>query len=851
VGCVFVYSKPIYLFNVNHFVNPYLLFKMNDNISNSNSSSASNTLTTQMASADASTSTTEFSDNTATVAVGQPTSSVTPFKYLLSPPDSYEQFFSRPVLMYTASWTGTPFTTINVAYWNYWSNIKTVRDKLNNFARFRGTFHLRFVVNSSPMQYGALLAAWAPGQQVTAGSGIPGVPLSSSTCRLSQLRHVILSGSGSSSAEMVIPMFSIHPFLDILDTATFIDQGTLQMKELCPLSSSTDASVVSASVQIFAWCTDVSLAVPTVYSTSSEWKPGGPISAPLQNIALGFTALGKSVPRIEAFTTVAAIAAKLGSGMAAAFGYSMKPDLREPPKMYPVYVPTLANVSGLSSAQKLTIDPKQEIGMGNGWSGAPGEDDPLAIKTIANRPAIISNIAWSTNDSVGTQLVHRIVAPRYSNVVSAGDFDTTPLLIAALPFRFWSGSIVYRVRVFCSPTMTGRLLVYHYPHNDNAWVALNTQQVVGVLPSCILDVGATTDEEFIVAQSQLSPWIENQVPADGTVTTAPTYCNGVFICQVLTELCAPQTASVRIVVSVRGGADFCVNEPDSNIMKGITFLSTSSEWTQRVPVSGPIAQRSCELNSRLVDKIPYEPYFGEENVSMRPLIKRRGVVYCIQPIANATAVAKGNLVSQQARFNFYPLMHLGVTIDRCIENSVFALMCVCFAGVRGGVRVGVQPFLKNDEATTVPTILNQSINRVATNNSSGWPTASDFISNFTTLSLTTEYPLMGSLVRYDFNGVARTNVQNPFIEAEVPYQSPKLFCNAYDRSDALFCPPDDIQYTCSFLAPNASATMIFYQVYMSAADDVSFHEWVGFGTIRYTAPAAFDLTNPITFVSIM
>jgi len=71
-------------------------------------------------------------------------------------------FFERPVVIYHQRWyTNTPYN-VALDVWDLWSKDASVRAKLNNYAYFKGTLHLKIAFSGSPYNYGKAMASYQP-----------------------------------------------------------------------------------------------------------------------------------------------------------------------------------------------------------------------------------------------------------------------------------------------------------------------------------------------------------------------------------------------------------------------------------------------------------------------------------------------------------------------------------------------------------------------------------------------------------------------------------------------------------------------------------------------------------------
>lgn len=75
---------------------------------------------------------------------------------------SLNSFFERPFSIYDAAWTTDTEHNISLNVWERWSAKPAVRNKLSNYAYFRGKLHVKIALSGTPFHYGRLLCSYQP-----------------------------------------------------------------------------------------------------------------------------------------------------------------------------------------------------------------------------------------------------------------------------------------------------------------------------------------------------------------------------------------------------------------------------------------------------------------------------------------------------------------------------------------------------------------------------------------------------------------------------------------------------------------------------------------------------------------
>nr|WPR18391.1 MAG: hypothetical protein [Chemarfal virus 73] len=482
------------------------------------------------------------------------------------------QFLSRPTVIATTTWTQTDAPGLKTSYdpWNLFISNTHIKKRVDNFAFIRGRLCVKVLLNSTPFWYGLGMLSYCPLQKIETGMN-PNRAATATDAYLvaaSQMPHIKLVPAKSAGGHMTLPFFYHKNWLPLTASA-LTNMGTLNLSVIAPLLSANGSASINVTIQILAWMEDVELMGPTV-TLAAQGKDeygDGPISAPASAVA-AFARTIKT-PIIKKFAKATEIGAQAVSNIARLFGYSNVPVIDDVHGFMPSVMPHLASSGIGTMVQKLTIDPKCELSVDPSLHGVPS-DDPLDISMIAAKESYVGQVTWATTDATDAQLFVARVQPVLSNIatVTGGTrIASTPMGYLSQFFQFWRGSIIFRFKVVCSQYHKGRIRISYDPigridTNADSYNLTYTK---------IYDIGEDNDIEIEVPYHQAVAWLESRSLNNANWTTSGALApgarldNGLINIRVATTLTAPvSTASVRILVYVRGGSDFEYNVPLSD-----------------------------------------------------------------------------------------------------------------------------------------------------------------------------------------------------------------------------------------------------------------------------------------------
>lgn len=658
-------------------------------------------------------------------------------------PTPIMDFLKRPQFMGTIIWpmgSTLPTVTINgVAKtdytWNPWVEFlsnNTVVNKFKNFRLLKGEMHVKMVINGNPFYYGRAFIAYEPGPQPDLANpndhGIERLyfqnPHSASI-----LPKVIMDPTQNMSCDLVLPYFNRADWIDLNDvlagTGEVINMGHIGFIKVSDLDNVTagGAAAPPINISIYQWMDNIELTMPTGsenFVAESDEYGQGPISKPatvVANVAAAFS----DAPIIGPFAKATEIGARAVSSIATLFGFSKPVIVTEPgymknePYSYP------ATYAGSSSSQKLTLDPKQELSVGNGATGL-GTTDDMTIMHIAGTEGYLGKYSWTQVNSPGDVLGKFAVMPgiREDVVTSRGSaykYDS-PMCSAAKCFEYWKGPITYKFVMVASQYHRGRFKITYEPDSGLTIDPNSTNTHY----SRIIDLSDTREFEYTVGWGSNLNWKRfDQADFSTSDTTDRDFTNGELVISVVNDLTSPLTNStVEILVFARAAEGFQVSVPTMRFINNMdrvhddVALTIIEEGTEDAEIDrelyvaqsgemtnltrGSAASEAMTQSTKPVpdaDKV----YMGETFTSFRSLVKRFQL-YCHHH-AEVTPAAGTQVAYIKYDLPMYPVGNNGSFFAPYVggsvgwynnnPNSYIAYLIYMYAGVRGSTRWHISP----------------------------------------------------------------------------------------------------------------------------------------------------------------
>ena len=757
---------------------------------------------------------------------------------------SLDQFFARPIPLYSATWSpGSAFTAASFNPWyNFISNVR-VANRMSNYKLFSGTMHVKFMINGNSFYYGRIMASYAPyyAQDIATSTALGTI---SSLIQNSQRLKLFIDPCESQAGEIELP-FIWHADMVNLVLGEYSSLGLISLEELVGLKHANGASS-AITITAFGWMTDVKLSAPTVQDILSIAPQAGDEygSSNVSSIASSVAAAsGKlsNVPMIGPYMKATSMAAGAMAGVAKMFGFSRPVDLLSATPMRQRTLGELACTDVSDASVKLTVDSKQELSIDPSIVGSTSKDE-LTLVDIASRESYVAVFPWTTAALTDALLYNFRVNPMYSRSITGtlGNLYTIPACTyAAIPFRYWRGTMRYRFMIVASSFHKGRLKFVWDPSFANVLGETNVQYTK------IVDIANERDFVIDVSWGQERAWLNCMDPktlngtsamGTGRFTSNALWHNGVLSVYVLNELSTPNSAvnndiQINVFMSMCDDAQFAA--PSGDI---ISTMSPADGSVQPQSGSEDVENEQLDMNNAPEQPVSTEEYvdcnptagpeslvyMGERITSLRQLIKRYAVDYHYSAVT--PGVFRVTTSDFPMKFGYTPFGIRGTSPAKYdVANTTMLRYCAMgFLFFRGGIR---RKYIMQSDSSNQQ-FSNMSITRVALVGS--LPSAPS-ISTLTLTNATTLTDTYKATQPTGLNGMTMTTVrQNPVIEAETPYykdvrfslcRRPNSVPTAFSYTQVPYVEDLLHSFSATIWSP---ATAVIFTSLVSAAEDASF-----------------------------
>lgn len=560
-----------------------------------------------------------------------------------------KSFLGRPRAVTSFDWLDTQIANTQlytVVVPDLFTTTPYWRAKLNNFQYFRCTSHFRLVINGSPFQLGKLIMTWEPLAGLR-GNHAPNAALGTSTI----LPHVEIDVAACTSGELIGHYVSPKAFYDCL--ARKYSWGRMRIKVLNQLNGSGAANTVRAT--LYAWMTDVELYVPTVNDFSvpmvvpsirhrAQSGAGKVISNRESSRASKTNTTIATQPIIPIRTgPVSSIASFVGnmalatskiagtvSDAASSYGWC-KPDNLSLP-ITTSFVPGKGynNTDGVDMSTYLALKTDAKLTSARVFS----KRDEMSITDIVTRYCMFDRFTWSDTTLEGTALYIGTVAPFMGIGPTLGgnlgttNWAMTPMGSCAAPFRYWRGTIQYRLSFASNAFFSGRLAITYLPMATGIPTDLDAHARI------ILDLRDATEFYFDVPYVSNTPWkvLKPFITVYNDNLTDQHAC-GRFAIHVINGLVSNNTAnSIECNLSVCGGPDLSFAGHEFYYAFGGpgTIPLAQGVKSNQVRRYKPGVPRLISMQDSLLPTSAAALSIGEHISSVRQIIKRFGSTSTVQ-----------------------------------------------------------------------------------------------------------------------------------------------------------------------------------------------------------------------------
>lgn len=546
-----------------------------------------------------------------------------------------QKFFERPIKIREFDWgvAGSIIESFNP--WTDFMTNKRVINRITNYNLLQCDLHVRFVINGNPFYYGKALAYYVP---LASLNSIPRdrALIKEDLVAGSQCPKVFIDPTTSMGGELHLPFFYHKNAMSVV-AANWQEMGNIYVRTLNTLKHANGA-LDPLTVTVMAHATNVKLSMPTTANPASivpqngeiEEATTGFISGPATTVAKIAGAL-KVIPWLKPYAMASEMIATGTAQFAKIFGYSRPANVAQPIQYSHTPISSLALTNVPDNSQKITVDAKQELTIDPAISGIR-TPDPLNIRGIAQRESWLTTFDWNRGTSTDSLLWNTVVEPTlWAESVFNGKraIHLPAMAVAAIPFRYWSGSINFRFQVVCSNFHKGRLRVTWDPATSG-----NTEYNTAFQK--IVDISTERDFSISIANGQTTSLLTRHDPATTILANVystsqigtPSVGNGVLSVRIFNALTVPNDTidnDISINVFVSAGDDFEVYNPCADYSHYVFApqageLSTTEDDTEES--SAPEQKLVSPMNSVTTADMHNMVFTGESVASFRPLLKR-------------------------------------------------------------------------------------------------------------------------------------------------------------------------------------------------------------------------------------
>jgi hypothetical protein len=620
---------------------------------------------------------------------------------------SLADFLKRDVKIATYSiYENTNFAQI-LYPWEEYIKVPIIQEKIHGFSKMRGKLKLTVILNASPFRYGSLALCYKPlvyapiestdsPYQTSGGVSInlPGDEtrdysggrinpalyaahqalgeIDAVRSQLLQRPHVMLYPQFNTKGEMTLPFVHYKDYIELArpySSATpnetnfrLREMGKLDIFTPTLLRTSSEASVIPMTVDIYAHMEDAELCGTSMQYQADEYDSDKPISssaAIMSNAAASMS----SIPVIGPYAMATSFFLGVLGSVASWFGWTNTINVG---KIEPVKVCKAirwADTEAHVPIPKLALDPKNELSVDNSIVGYDRKDD-LIISELVKKPFYLGSTDWNATDAPNQLLFSTGVNPALFHIndydVLTGDraallagvvnpmvYTPSPAAWIANAFSQWRGTMVINVKIMASKFHRGRLRLTYDP------MGTSTNFEEGRLVTKIIDIQQENDFIFEVPFQSVYPTCHTIHPSgppedlsvDGVTkifefrgtAVAPLNqrdkFNGHVRLSVLNRLSGPMDAGVDVMVFI-SWKDMFFFEPRNifNSNKGLTVANPTFPFSMSYLEPITVAYQSgedelqgtistVEVTDKFWNKMPLVVN-GETCLSLRQLLHR-------------------------------------------------------------------------------------------------------------------------------------------------------------------------------------------------------------------------------------
>lgn len=394
----------------------------------------------------------------------------------------------------------------------------SVRDKVRHYLYFNCSFEIRFVLSASSQHSGAFMVTNTPHAGVDDLFTIADNEMRLLT--LSQRQCVQLYIGWHNEAKMIVPFVYEKPMCTFED-AILMRLSKVQINVIGTINHTANASA-PVYIQTYVRACNLKLAGPTSIRVESEEKISDRLSAlgGGLEVAAGVTS---SIPALSLPLEIASKVVSAGGHLAGILGHSRPRDATSQPH-YLHTTPGLAATNLPITARKLAMDNNQQVSALGAVSDSSFTDE-MSFHHLNSIPNLIGRFNWNGNQAIGTSIFKRSVSP--GNVLdNAEGFVCLPSqAYVAHHFRYWRGTMHYKIQIITQHTNGGRLIFYHEPNVSAPSAGLSPTHN----KSLIIDIRQSKEVHIMVHWTSNEPLLFTSSPLFPVYDSFLTQCHNGFI----------------------------------------------------------------------------------------------------------------------------------------------------------------------------------------------------------------------------------------------------------------------------------------------------------------------------------
>lgn len=626
--------------------------------------------------------------------------------------DTIIGFLSRPIRIASLDRDDFDITMINrFNFINFWYTYPLITEKLSYFKYFRCDFEITFTPIMPAFAYGLLAFSFAFDVQSDDDISIVADPV----IWIGSRNTVYQDISTNEIAIMTVPYSYPLPYYDRSQIAdkTF---PSICFTQISPITSALDGTAPNFEIIVNIRPINLKVAGPTYTATGQSLREEKKAAkGPISSVATAFeSSLGQltKVPVVGPYAAVGQGVAKSIGKLASMFGFSRPCDNDQ----HTTFGYTrFAQADGNDQFRKLALDSNNITDITK-YSDI-SDTDSLSYANIIGRESALVFFTLGTNNQFIIPVTPSI---RTGFTGTGADFRINLPILAftSLCFKYWRGTIKYKIRVICSKYHRAKLRLSWNPRptivTDDILSSVTVQNM-------LIDIDCSTTIEVDVHWGVNQPYL----PCSLRNFEDSNEANGGLTVKVLNSTAPTEDAPIYFLVSYSAGDDFEFAVPHNNDIARYTPVqfnaTTGQTFSQAIDESigslsyptGPltatsyqpynefridpfygIGQSSTDVAQSNVAKFEVNlgymgdeapKYMGEKYNSFRPVLKRHSTTQLIKLDHLETEICSYTVPSfplqgyQDGAYSF-PLF-----------NSFISHFSLLFRGYHGSMRMNLIP----------------------------------------------------------------------------------------------------------------------------------------------------------------